>query len=152
MRWSWKFWHRDKGRALKKCRAEGAGKKNLYWDKCFFFHSKTFRIWLNPIAVHGIHPPNFFYPSFTNPCLDFDPPSNFFHFYFITPFPAALHPTQSTGLPCSFHTPVYFPLKALCLPWTKTADPPFPVQSHWHLWWLLCYLHVQRQEFPKFCS
>lgn len=71
-----------------------------------------------------------------NPCLDFDPPRNFFHFDFITPFPAALHPTQSTGWSCSFHTPLYFPLKALCLPWTKIPDPPFPVLTpslfYWH--------------------
>lgn len=84
-----------------------------------------------------------------NSWLDFDPPSNFFHFYFITPFPAVLHPTQSTGLSCSFHTPLHFLQKALWLLW-MISDPLFPVLRpslfYWHLWWLLSYSHVRSSQ------
>lgn len=85
-----------------------------------------------------------------NPCLDFDPPRNFFHFYFMTPFPAVLHPTQSTGLSFSCHTPLYLLQKALCLPWMKISDSLFPVLRpslfYWHLWWLLSYSHVRSSQ------
>lgn len=85
-----------------------------------------------------------------NPCLDFGPPSNFFHFYFITPVPAVLHHTQSTSLSCSSHTPLHFLQKPLCLPWMKISDPLFPgLRSslfYWHLWWLLSYSQVRSSQ------
>lgn len=145
-KWRWRFWCRDKCRALEKGRDKGAGKTMFSWEICLSLHSTTFKIWSNHVTAHDIYPTDFLYASHKS-LLRLWSTQQLFPFLLHHPFPSCPPPHPVYQLVLQLPHPLHFLQKPLCLPWMKISDPFFPgLRSnlfYWHLWWLLSYSQVR---------